>query len=88
MQIAESRDHIADAAYRKAYATYFLTTSDLSSEDVSQAPRRLREYVLTIVNGGENDPDVAAGGALGLLRQFNQILQSQGRVKNRELHAA
>lgn len=81
MVVVAEKDRVLRAAYQKAW-TSLSADRTLTPDERAQGPSRLRDYINTLVESGITDPAQAADGALGLLRQYEQILRSQARVES------
>jgi hypothetical protein len=83
--ITDEQDQVFHAAYQKAWS-WLSGDASLTPDERLYAPGRLREYIRTLINGGETDAETAARQAFGLVRQFEQILQSQGHIQSPSIH--
>jgi len=70
---------ISRAAYAIAWAA-FQRFPQLTPDEKQRGPEKLRGYITALALAGERNPDKIAMSALGLIRQYEQILQSQGRL--------
>jgi len=77
---------ISRSAYEIAWEEFRSAPSMTPDEKVS-GPGRLRWYIQVMVEVGERDPAKIARAAIGMLREYEQILRSQARVEN-ATHAA
>ena len=83
--IVADKDRVLRAAYQKAW-TALAADHDLTPDERAHGPGRLREYINTLVESGVTDPAKAADEALGLLRQYEQIIRSQARIESPSIH--
>jgi hypothetical protein len=82
MPVVENHDsEIVQSAYRAAWNSY-IAFQDLSPDERRYGPRRLREYINTLVRSGERDPNKIAISALGLIREYEQINRSWARISS------
>jgi hypothetical protein len=65
----------------------FRGSESLTRDELLYGPNRLRWYVQIMVDVGERDPDKIAKAALGMLREYEQILRSRARVATQPLIA-
>ena len=65
----------------------FSVLPNLTPDEKASGPSRLRWYIRLMVEVGERDPAKIAKAAMGMLREYEQILRSQARVEN-VTHAA
>lgn len=79
MSIIEHNEDVFRAAYQKAWASVVADNS-LTPDEKTNCPRQLREYIQGLIDSGETDSEKAASQALGMIRQYEQILRSQARV--------
>jgi hypothetical protein len=70
---------VSRAAYEISWAA-FQGFRHLTPDEKARGSERLRDYISTLVIAGERDAEKIARSALGLIRQYEQILQSQVRV--------
>jgi hypothetical protein len=77
---------ICRSAYEIAWEDFRSAPAMTPDEKVS-GPDRLRWYIQVMVEVGERDPSKIARAAIGMLREYEQILRSQARVEN-ATHAA
>lgn len=81
MLVATIKERVLSAAYQKAWIT-LSSDHTLTPDERVHGPQRLRGYLESLVERGETDPALAAQEALGLLRQYEQILRSQARIES------
>jgi len=81
-----SAGDISRSAYEIAWEEFRSAPAMTPHEKVS-GPARLRWYIQVMVEVGERDPSKIARAAIGMLREYEQILRSQARVEN-ATHAA
>ena len=74
-----SAGDIGRSAYEIAWEEFRSAPSMTPDEKVS-GPGRLRWYIQVMVEVGERDPAKIARAAIGMLREYEQILRSQARV--------
>jgi len=72
---------ISRTAYRIAWED-FCALPSLTPDEKASGPRQLRWYIHIMVEVGERDPSKIAKAAMGMLREYEQILRSQARVEN------
>jgi hypothetical protein len=72
---------ISRSAYEIAWED-FQALPALTPDEKASGPRRLRWYIQVMVEVGERDPSKIARAAMGMLREYEQILRSQARVEN------
>ena len=72
---------ICRSAYKIAWED-FCALPNLTPDEKASGPRRLRWYIHIMVEVGERDPSKIAKAAMGMLREYEQILRSQARVEN------
>jgi len=77
---------ISRSAYDIAWQD-FSVLPNLTPDEKASGPSRLRWYIRLMVEVGERDPAKIAKAAMGMLREYEQILRSQARVEN-VTHAA
>lgn len=82
--IVAEKDRVLRAAYQKAWMS-LASDRTLTPDERAHGPNRLREYIHTLVESGATDPIRVADDALGLLRQYEQILRSQARIESPSL---
>ncbi len=58
----------------------FRGSESLTPNELLCGPNRLRWYVQIMIEVGERDPEKIAKAALGMLREYEQILRSRARV--------
>ncbi|HEY4140596.1 MAG TPA: hypothetical protein VGM57_04235 [Pseudolabrys sp.] len=73
-----SREQIVRTAYARAWEDFERIPQTLPERRL--APQRLRQHILTVLDGGEHDPEKIAEEALGRLREAEQIARSRARV--------
>lgn len=73
-----SRERIIQAAYARAWKDFEHIPQMLPERRL--APQRLRQYIQTVFDGGEHDPEKIAEEALGRLRNAEQVARSHARV--------
>ena len=76
-----SAGDISRSAYEIAWEEFRSAPAMTTDEKVS-GPDRLRWYIQVMVEVGERDPSKIARAAIGMLREYEQILRSQARVEN------
>jgi hypothetical protein len=72
---------IVQQAYRLAWAS-FNALQDLTPDERRYGPRKLRDYIDALVASGERDPNKIALSALGLIREYEQIIRSYARISS------
>ena len=77
---------ISRTAYEIAFE-YFRSAPAMTPDEKASGPARLRWYIQVMVEVGERDPSKIARAAIGMLREYEQVLRSQARVQN-ATHAA
>jgi hypothetical protein len=70
---------IARAAFEITWAE-FQRFEQLTPDEKASGPRKLREYIEILVATGEQNPEKIARCALGLVREYEQIARSRGRL--------
>lgn len=68
---------------REAYAIAweeFNRIETMTPDEILYGPQRLRWYIQILCEVGERDPDKIARAALGMVREYEQILRSRARV--------
>jgi hypothetical protein len=80
MSVVEHQaEDISLAAYNQAWS--LLTGGGgLTPEEKADAPEKLRDYIGALVSAGETNPDKIARCAIGLVRQYEQILRSYSAI--------
>jgi hypothetical protein len=76
-----SAGDISRSAYEIAWVDFCSAPAMTPDEKVS-GPDRLRWYIQVMVEVGERDPSKIARAAIGMLREYEQIMRSQARVEN------
>jgi hypothetical protein len=71
---------IRRSAYEIAWED-FCAIPDMTPDEKMSGPGRLRWYIQIMVEVGERDPAKIAKAAMGMLREYEQILRSQARVE-------
>lgn len=74
---------------RTAYAIAwheFTNSKGLTPDERMSGPNKLRWYIQVLAEAGERDPEKIAVLALGMIREYEQIVRSKGRVE-KVLHA-
>ena len=74
---------------RTAYAIAweeFTNSKGLTPDERASGPNKLRWYIQVLAEAGERDPEKIAVLALGMIREYEQIVRSKGRVE-KILHA-
>ena len=79
-----SAGDISRSAYEIAWEEFRSAPAMTPDEKVS-GPDRLRWYIQVMVEVGERDPSKIARAAIGMLREYEQILRSQARVESASL---
>ena len=74
------------AAYAIAWQE-FTNSKALTPDERMSGPNKLRWYIQVLAEAGERDPEKIAILALGMIREYEQIVRSKGRVEN-VLHAS
>jgi hypothetical protein len=77
---------ITRSAYDIAWRD-FSALPNLTPDEKASGPRRLYWYIRLMVEVGERDPAKIAKAAMGMLREYEQILRSQARVET-DTHSA
>jgi hypothetical protein len=72
---------ISRSAYDIAWQD-FCALPNLTPDEKASGPLRLRWYIRIMVEVGERDPAKIAKAAMGMLREYEQILRSQARVES------
>jgi hypothetical protein len=67
---------------REAYAIAWeqFSGTEMTPDEKMFGPNRLRWYIQILCEVGERDPAKIAGGAMGMLREYEQILRSRART--------
>ena len=69
---------------RDAYAIAweeFNKNETMTPDEIMFGPNRLRWYIKLLCEVGERDPAKIANNALGMLREYEQILRSRSRLQ-------
>jgi hypothetical protein len=72
---------ISRSAYEIAWE-YFRSAPAMTPDEKASGPARLRWYIQVMVEVGERDPSKIARAAIGMLREYEQVLRSQARVES------
>ena len=75
---------------RTAYAIAwqeFTNSKGLTPDERMSGPDKLRWYIQVLAEAGERDPEKIAKLALGMMREYEQIVRSKARVES-ALHAS
>lgn len=72
---------LAREAYAIAWKS-FVAFAWLTPGGKESASRKLQEYIDVLVSSGERGTERIAQSALGLLREYEQIMQSTARVSS------
>jgi hypothetical protein len=70
---------------RTAYAIAwqeFTNSKGLSPDERMSGPDKLRWYIQLLAEAGERDPEKIAKLALGMIREYEQIVRSKARVES------
>jgi hypothetical protein len=78
---------ISRSAYEIAWEV-FRSAPAMTPDEKASGPDRLRWYIQVMVEVGERDPSKIARAAIGMLREYEQILRSQARVEENATHSA
>src|SRR4029077_4801385 len=76
-----SAGDISRSAYEIAWEEFRSAPAMTPDEKVS-GPDRLRWYIQVMVEVGERDPPKIARAAIGMLREYDQILRCQPRAES------
>jgi hypothetical protein len=76
-----SAGDICRSAYEIAWED-FRSSPAMTPDEKASGPDRLRWYIQIMVEVGERDPSKIAKAAIGMLREYEQILRSQARVES------
>jgi hypothetical protein len=71
-----------DEAYELAWLE-FKSWRELTSNEKKEGPRNIRSYIEAIVSSGVREPKQVAAAALGMMRQYQQILRSRASIEQR-----
>ena len=58
----------------------FRVVPQLTPDEKASGPEKLRSYINVLIDVGERDPFKIAKAALGMMREYEQILHSKARV--------
>ena len=58
----------------------FQVVPQLTPDEKASGPEKLRSYINVLIDVGERDPFKIAKAALGMMREYEQILHSKARV--------
>ena len=58
----------------------FQVIPQLTPDEKASGPEKLRSYINVLIDVGERDPFKIAKAALGVMREYEQILHSKARV--------
>jgi hypothetical protein len=72
---------IRRTAYEIAWED-FCAVLEMTPDEKASGPGRLSWYIQIMVEVGERDPEKIARTAVGMLREYEQIMRSQARVEN------
>jgi hypothetical protein len=78
---------ISDALRKNAYAIaweVFSQSQGLTPDEKMRGPNRLRWYIQVLIDTRQTDPTKIADLALGMMRQYEQIVRSKARVENEQ----
>ena len=70
---------------REAYAiawNEFNNIETMTPDEIMYGPSRLRWYIQIMAEVGERDPQRIARAALGMVREYEQILRSRARIES------
>ena len=70
---------VAYAAYEAAWQE-FMQLPGLTPDEKRHGPNQLRWYIHLMTEIGERDPSKIATSALGMMRQYEQVTRSKGRL--------
>jgi hypothetical protein len=73
-------DDLQREAYAIAWEEFSRTAGSMTPDEQMFGPNRLRWYIQILCEVGERDPAKVASGALGMLREYEQILRSRARI--------
>jgi hypothetical protein len=73
-------DDLQREAYTIAWEEFNRTTDSMTPDEQMFGPNRLRWYIRILCEVGERDPAKIASGAVGMLREYEQILRSRART--------
>ena len=65
----------------------FANLKGLTPDEKMSGPNKLRLYIQILAEAGEREPEKIAKLALGMMREYEQIVRSKARVEN-ALHAS
>jgi hypothetical protein len=71
------------SSYEIAWQEYS-TLPGLTPDEHMFGPDKLRSYIQVMANVGERDPIKIARSALGMMREYEQIVRSKARVTLRQ----
>ena len=72
---------IQRCAYELAWHI-FRAAPNMTPDEKLSGPDKLHSYIKTLIDVGERDPFKIAKAAMGMMREYEQILHSRGRVMN------
>ena len=71
--------NIQRCAYELAWHI-FRAVPNLTPGEKLSGPEKLQSYIKTLIDVGERDPFKIAKAAMGMMREYEQILHSKARV--------
>jgi hypothetical protein len=73
------------SSYELAWREY-CSLPGLTPDEIMFGPDKLRSYIKVMAEVGERDPSNIAKSALGMIREYEQIMRSQARVASTRVY--